>query len=295
MNAHHKICRLTMQIILLGTIFISQNVPQTIAQVKNAANGYAPVNGLKMYYEIHGDGPPIVLLHGAFMTIELNWSELIPELSKTRKVIAVELQGHGRTNDTDRPYDHKSLASDVAGLLKHLKIDSTDVIGYSFGGTVALQFGIQYPELVKSLVIISTAYKYDGWLPQVREMLKPMTPAMFDNTPLKTEYEKVAPNPKNWVPFATKLMKFNSQGFDLGAENMKKIKSPALFIMGDNDGVDMKHKADMYQLVGGNVFGDMAGQPKSQLAIIPGTSHVSVMMQTKQLLIYLKPFLKISG
>lgn len=243
-------------------------------------SGYVPVNGLKIYYEIHGSGKPLVLLHGAYMTISLNFSELIPELSKTRKVIAIELQGHGRTADSDRPFSYDALASDVAGVLKHLKIDRADVLGYSFGGTVALAFGIQHPELVDKMVIVSTVFKYEGWLPEGREVLKTITPEMFEQTPLKTVYDSLAPDPKYWPKFVKKLVQFDTQGFNLGEEKIKAIKSPVLLVMGDNDGVDIAHKAEMYRLLGGNVFGDIAGLPRSQLAIIPGTTHVSLMMQT---------------
>ena len=117
--------------------------------------GYAPVNGLKMYYEIYGSGKPLVLLHGAFNTINMAFGMLIPELSKTRQVIAVELQGHGRTADIDRPFSFESMADDVAALLKYLKKDSADIFGYSMGGGVAWQLAIRHPRLVRKLVIAS--------------------------------------------------------------------------------------------------------------------------------------------
>lgn len=254
-------------------------------------SGYAPVNGLNIYYEIHGTGKPLVLLHGAYMTINLNFGELIPELSKSRKVIAVELQGHGRTADTDRPFSYEALAGDVAEVLKHLKIDRADVLGYSFGGTVALQLSIQNPELVDKMIIVSTTYKHDGWLPEGRAVLRTITPEMFEQTPLKTTYDSLAPDPGHWSQFAKKMVQFDLQEFNLGEEKIKAIKSPVLLVMGDNDGVDIAHKSDMYRLLGGNVFGDMSGIPKSQLAILPGTTHVGVMMQTEWFLKNLPAFL----
>ncbi|HKG07346.1 MAG TPA: alpha/beta hydrolase, partial [Pedobacter sp.] len=141
-------------------------ISQSNGQIKPAETGYAPVNGIKVYYEVYGEGRPIVLLHGAFMTIDLNWGQLIPELSKTRKVIAIELQGHGRTQFSDRKLAHATLASDVEGVMDHLKIDSADVAGYSFGGAVAYQFAIQSPKRLRNLVIISAIYKSAGWLPE---------------------------------------------------------------------------------------------------------------------------------
>ena len=128
-------------------------------QSKPANSGYAPVNGIKVYYEVYGEGKPIVLLHGAFYTIEMNWGQLIPELSKTRKVIAIELQGHGHTPYSDRKLDFATLASDVEGVMNYLKIDSADVAGYSMGGSVAYQLTIQSPKRVRKLVIISSTYK----------------------------------------------------------------------------------------------------------------------------------------
>ncbi len=255
-------------------------------------SGIAAVNGQKIYYEVYGEGTPIVLLHGAYMNIEMNWSQMIPELAKKRKVIALEMQGHGHSSDSERPFDVKSMATDVAEVLKYLKVNEpADVVGYSMGGIIALQFIIDHPAAVRDLVIISSTYKSDGWLPQVRNIFQMMTPEVFDATPLKTAYDKTAPDPKHWRDFVAKMIVFNKKEFDLGEENIKKIKSPVLLIMADNDGVDMLHKASFYKLLGGDVSGDMAGLPKSQLAIVPGTTHVSLMMQTDKLLSMINPFL----
>lgn len=256
------------------------------------SKGYAPVNGLDMYYEVYGEGKPVVLLHGSFMNIDMNWGEIIPRLSKTNKIIAVEMQGHGRTADISRPYSFPALADDVSVLLKHVKIDSADVIGYSLGGTVAFQLAIRHPSLVKKLVIVSSVFKHDGWIQEARDIFPTMTPEMFENTPLKTEYDRLAPDKTHWNSFVKKMVKFDSTPFDLGAEKVRVIRSPVLIISGDNDGVDLDHIAEMYRLCGGAVFGDMAGLPKSQLAIIPGMTHVTLMMQTDKLLSVIDPFLK---
>ncbi|RPE13066.1 alpha/beta hydrolase [Chitinophaga lutea] len=269
---------------------VNAQTQQPLATLKSS--GYAPVNGLKLYYEIHGEGEPIVLLHGSFMTINLNWSQLIPELAKTRKVIALEMQGHGHTGDIDRKPTYPALADDVAGLLKHLKIDSADVLGYSLGGTVAFQLAIAHPKMVKKLVALSTVYKMNGWRPEAVEAFKTFTPDMFDGSPLKAVYESVAPKPGDWKKFVTKYMQLDQVDFNLGENNIKGIKAPVLLIMGDNDGVDMTHKTDMYRLLGGDIFADMAGGvPKSRLAIFPATGHVTLMMETEKIMNVTTPFL----
>lgn len=278
--------------LITTSIMTGMAQPGTASKAKTLkSSGLAPVNGLKLYYEVHGEGKPIVLLHGSYMTIDLNFSELIPELAKTRKVIVLEMQGHGRTADINRPISYKALADDVAALLKYLKVDSADVLGYSLGGTVAFDLAINHPEMVTKLIAVSTVHKYTGWSQAVRDVLKTIKPEFLDSTPLKTEYDRVAPDPKQWHAFLDKYMKFDQQDFDLGADNIKKIKAPVLLIMGDNDGVDMSYKAELYKLCGGDVFADMQGLPQSQLAIIPGSTHVTLMMQTDKLVPVIMPFL----
>ena len=244
-----------------------------------------------MYYEIHGEGMPLVLLHGAFNTINLAFGILIPELSKNREVIAVELQGHGRTADIDRPFSFESMADDVAALLKYLKIDSADIFGYSMGGCVALQLAIRHPELVRKLIIASAVYKYDGWTPETRAILPNITPQVFENTPIKTEYDRLAPDPKHWTEFVNKMKQFISTPYDFGAEKIKAIKSPTLIIAGDGDGVLPEHAVEMFRLRNGKYMVDFGPPPATQLAIFPGTSHISVMMQKDWLLSMIIPFL----
>ena len=169
--------------------------------------GYAPVNGLKLYYEIHGEGKPILLFHGSYMSIE-GWGHFLPQLAKTRKVIAVEMQGHGHTADIDRPFSYTSMADDAAQLLKYLKIEKVDILGYSFGGTIALEFGIKHPELTDKIVVISSVFKHEGWSADVRSALKSITPDFLDNTPMKAEYDRIAPNPKHWKDFVKKTDQF---------------------------------------------------------------------------------------
>ena len=293
MRTGKSMLRISLLILCINMASVFQSTAQPVTATNALkSSGYAPVNGVKIYYEIYGEGRPLILLHGAYMTIDLNWSQLIPELSKTRKVIALEMQGHGRTADTDRPLSFPALASDVAGVLKYLNIDSADILGYSFGGTIAYQFAIQNPQLVRKLIIISSTYKSEGWQPEVRNIFKTMQPAFLDNTPLKTEYVRVAPDTAHWHAFLNKMIEFTNKGYDLGDENIKSIKAPVLLICGDNDGIDKTILMNTYQLLGGCVIADMAGVPKSQLAIIPGKGHVSLMMDTGTILSMVNSFLK---
>jgi pimeloyl-ACP methyl ester carboxylesterase len=257
-----------------------------------AKKGYAPANGIKLYYEVYGEGKPVVLLHGAYMTINLNWSSLIPELAKTRKVIALEMQGHGHTELSGRPFSYSTMANDIAGVLKFLKIESADFIGYSFGGTITYQLLLNHPALVGKAVIISSTYKYTGWQKEVRDVLHSMQPEFLSGTPLKSEYNAVAPDSSQWNSFLSKMIEFDKQDFDLGEDKIKNIKSPVLIISGDNDGIDKEVLFKTYRLLGGCTFADMTGIPKSQLAIIPGQGHVSVMMQTDAILGMVNKFLQ---
>jgi len=289
-NTVKAIVLLLLMQIALAAVCFAQQAANTKTTLKTS--GYAPVNGIKVYYEVHGEGKPLVLLHGAYMTINLNWAQLIPELAKTRKVIALEMQGHGHTAYSDRTMSFPALATDVAGVMKFLKIDSADVVGYSFGGTIAYQLVIQNPELVKKLIIISSTYKTDGWQQEVRSAFDMMRPEFFDASPLQAEYVKVAPDTSNWHKFVGKMIEMTKKSFNLGDENIKKIKSPVLIICGDNDGIDKEVLVNTYKMLGGTVVADMAGVPKSQLAIIAGKGHVSLMMDTDAILSNINSFLK---
>jgi pimeloyl-ACP methyl ester carboxylesterase len=261
-------------------------------QIKPSNSGYAPVNDIKVYYEVYGVGKPLILLHGAFYTIDLNWGQLIPELSKTRKVIAIEMQGHGHTPFSDRKLSISTLASDVERVMDYLKIDSADVAGFSMGGSVAYQFAVQSPKRLRKLVIISSTYKTDGWLPIVNSAFENFKPEFFDNTPLNTAYDAVAPDKTKWRKFLQQMFDFAKVPFNIGDSNIAKISAPVLIISGDNDGLDKIELIKTYQLLGGAVSADMYPMPKSQLAIVPSQGHVSLMMQTTTILTYMNSFLK---
>jgi pimeloyl-ACP methyl ester carboxylesterase len=286
-NGGNALKTIPLMILLVCAVFRSSG-----QQIKPVVSGYAPVNGIKVYYEVYGEGKPLVLLHGAFMTIDGNWGQLIPELSKTRKVIAIEMQGHGHTPFSDRKITFPTLASDVVGVMDYLKVDSADVVGYSMGGSVAYQLIIQSPKRVKKLVIISSTYKSTGWRPEIAIAFKNLKPEMFDNSPMHTAYDAVAPDKSNWTKFITQMIAFAGTPFDMGDSNIAKISSPVLIIAGDNDGLDKTELAKTYQLLGGGVSADISPMPKSHLAIVPSQSHVGLMMQTKTILAYLDDFLK---
>lgn len=288
MNNSFKTGNLLRSVLLMGILFAASS--SNAQQMKPSNSGYVPVNGTKVYYEVYGEGKPIVLLHGAFMTINTNWGQLIPELSKTRKVIAVELQGHGHTPYSDRKLSHATLAADVEKVLDYLKIDSADVAGFSFGGSVAYQVAIQSPKRVRKLVIISATYKSTGWLPVVNEALKQLTPAIFDD--MKADYEAVAPDKTKWTKFLEQMIALAGAPFDFGDANISKITAPVMIIAGDNDGLDKVELAKTYQLLGGNVSVEMGAISKAQLAIVPAQGHVSLMMQTATILTYLNSFLQ---
>jgi len=277
---------------LLIAIIMAAASSSNAQQAKPASSGYAPANGIKVYYEVYGDGKPIVLIHGAYYTIEMNWGQLIPELAKTRKVIAIELQGHGHTPFSDRKLSRETLASDVEKVLDYLKIDSADVVGYSFGGQIAYQFAIQSPRRLKKLVIISAAYKSEGWISKVTDAFKKMKPELFANSPLQAAYDAVAPDKTKWTKFLEQMIALAGEPFNLGDDNIAKITSPVLIISGDNDGMDKIELAKTYQLLGGGISADLQAMPKSHLAIIPNQSHVSLMQQTKTIFDCLDGFLQ---
>lgn len=277
-------------VLLIATVMTTAS-QSTAQSIKPSESGYAPVNGIDVYYEVYGEGSPIILLHGAYFTIDMNWGQIIPELSKTRKVIALELQGHGHTPFSERKLSHAALASDVEGVMDHLKIDSADVVGFSFGGAVAYQFAIQSPKRLRKLVLISCTYKSAGWLPEVNSAFKALKPELFDNSPMKKAYEAVAPDKTKWTKFLEQMFASAAVGFDLGEANVAKITAPVLIISGDNDGLDKIELMKTYQLLGGGIAGDLGPMPKSQLAILPSQGHRSVMMQTPTILAYMDNFL----
>src|ERR671917_2813390 len=238
----------------------------------NSRGNYAEVNGLRMYYEVHGTGEPLVVQHGAYMTID-SMGEVLPGLARGRQVIAVKLQGHGRTADVDRPLTYEQMADDTAALLRHLGIERADIFGYSMGAGAALQLAIRHPEAVRKLVLASVSYTSEGMHPELLEMIPTITPEVFAGTPIEEEYLRTAPNPDDFPTLVAKLKRLDMEPFAWPPEDIRGIAAPTLLIVGDSDVVRLEHAVELFRLLGGGVFGDLAGLPKSQLAVLPSTTH----------------------
>jgi pimeloyl-ACP methyl ester carboxylesterase len=252
-----------------------------------------------MYYEVHGSGDPVVLLHGAFMTITSNWKapwgngamDWIAELSKTRKVIAVEMQGHGRTADIERDISLENLADDVAALLDYLKIPKADVMGYSLGGGAAIQCAIRHPEKVRKIVIISFAFRSDGWVKEKNDAMPKITPEAFKGSPIETEYKNLSPTPDKFADFVNHLKAAATKPYDFGADKFKAAKAPMFFIHGDADGVQIEHIAEMFSLKGGGNSGDLGPRSASRVTILPDTTHVALMSRGQTIIPMINDFL----
>lgn len=231
-------------------------------------SGYASVNGLKVYYEVHGtpeaQNPPLVLVHGGGSTIETSFGEILPALVKTRQVIAFEQQGHGRTADVDRPFSFEESAEDTVGLLRFLKVQKADLFGYSNGGHIALQVAISHPEFVRKLIVESAMFSRDGSDPQFWESFQH---AKLGDMPseLREAYLREAPRPQDLPTFFAKSVQrmLNFKGWT--REEIKSIEAPTLLVIGDRDIVRPEHAVEMFRLL-----------PHAQLAVLPGTDHMTI-------------------
>ena len=239
-------------------------------------SNYVSVNGLEMYYEIHGTGQPLVLLHGAFSAIGTSFGNVLPELAKTRRVIAFEMQTHGRTADIDRPLSMEQMAEDTVAALRQLGIENADFFGFSMGGGVAVRVALGHPEVVRKLVLASVSYKLDGVHPGLMEGLAEMKPKMMHGSPWHEEYMRISPRPEDFPTLFAKKAQMDRQAPDLPAEAIEAIDAPTLLIIGDSDIVRPEHAVEMFRLLGGGVMGDLVGLPKSRLAVLPGTTHATL-------------------
>ena len=246
----------------------------------NSRGNFAEVNGLRMYYEIHGTGQPLILLHGGVGAIEM-FGEVLPLLAEGRQVIAADLQAHGRTADIDRPLSFESMADDVAALIEHLGFERADVMGYSLGGGVALRTSIQHPEVARKLVLVSTPFRRDGWYPEVLAGMGQMGPEAAEpmkQTPMYELYAGVAPNPEDWPVLLTKLGQLLERDYDW-SKDVEEIRAPTMIVVGDADSVRTAHAVRFFELLGGgkaDAGWDGSGMSNARLAILPGTTHYNI-------------------
>lgn len=247
------------------------------------------VNGMQMYYEVSGEGEPLIVLHGAYMNIPA-MGEIIPRLAETHKVYALELQGHGRTNDIDRPITYPNLSSDVAVFMDEVGIEKADVFGYSMGAATGLKLAIDHPDKVDQLVAASVAYDMSGSQPEFLAMIPTMAPEMFIGTPMEDAWKQYSPDPDGFRPFVERMIALEHEPLQW-EDDVRTLKTPMLIIAGDADMVTLEHIISLFRLVGGGAPGDM-GKPlaASRLAIVPATSHTAVIDQVDLLLGFIEPF-----
>lgn len=234
--------------------------------------GYAQIGPLSMYHEIEGEGPPLALLHGAYMNADM-MAGLRAGLTGSWRVITPEMQGHGRTADAGRPLSYEQMADDIAALLRSLDAVPADVVGFSMGGGIALRLAIRHPDLVRRLVVISAGYRRDGTKPEAVALYPTITPEMFAGSPAEQAYLALAPDPGDFPVLVGKIVALLSTPHDVPADAIRAISAPALIVVGDADLIRPEHAAELFGLLGGGAIGDLAELPASRLAVLPGTSH----------------------
>ncbi|WP_326563505.1 alpha/beta hydrolase [Micromonospora peucetia] len=241
---------------------------------------YAEVGGLRLWHEEHGTGRPLLLLHGGFGAVEM-FSAILPALAARRRVIAVDLQGHGRTADVDRPLRYESMADDVAALIDHLGLTEADVLGYSLGGGVALRTAIQHPAVVRRLVVVSAPYRREGWYPGVLAGMPDPDEAAGERmrgTPSHELYSRIAPRPGDWSRLWVKTGELLRRDYDWSAE-VAALTVPTLLVFADADSVSTTHMVEFFGLLGGghrDAGWDGTDRPASRLAVLPGLTHYDI-------------------
>jgi pimeloyl-ACP methyl ester carboxylesterase len=259
---------------------------------RNSSAHYVRVNGVRTYYYVAGGGKPLVLLHGAFSNVETDFGKMISHLARTHRVIGIELQGHGHTEDIDRPLRYDQLADDVAELLKQVGIGNADFFGYSLGGAVAMHVALRHPALVHKFVFAgATSFSPDGLYPGLLEGERNLKPEQLAGTPWQQAYAKIAPHPERWDALIEKVKDLDLTDKGLDSAQVRAIRSPALLIIGDGDIVRPEHTVQMFRLLGGGVPADIQGLPNSQLAVLPGTTHVTLMARDQWLVSMVSEFL----
>jgi pimeloyl-ACP methyl ester carboxylesterase len=239
-----------------------------------ATSGYIDAGELELYYERRGRGAPLVLLHGAFGTIESCFASLLPEFARHFEVIAVELQGHGHTRDIDRPLSYEGMAADTGALLAALEIERAHVVGYSMGGAVALQLALDRPELVDRVVFAGGAsFDPSGVDPGLATLVETFDPHTLDGTRWHEAYRRVAPDPEAWISTVLKVNQLDRDYAGWPPERLAMIHARTLLIIGDSDVVRPEHTVEMFRLLGGGGAGEFGEPARAQLAVLPGTTH----------------------
>lgn len=259
--------------------------PPADAAAPAARSGYADVNGLHMYYEVRGEGRPTLVLHGAYMSADSMAPASLP-LAGSRQVIAMDLQGHGRTADIDRPITYENMADDVASLMDSLGVTQADVFGYSMGAGVAYQLAIRHPGKVRRLAAASGSYRTEGMYPELVQMIGTLTAASFAGSPFEAEYKRLAPKPENFPLLVEKLKTLDVTPQDWPTDAVRGIKAPTLVISGDADVIRPEHSLEIFRLRGGGPSPDFMSAPAdAELAVLPGTSHLGVLADRAGLLV----------
>lgn len=243
-------------------------------------SGYAPVNGVEIYYAVHGEGDPLVLLHGGLTTMEI-FNPILAELAEHRTVIGVDLQAHGRTLPLDRPMAFETLATDIAELIGYLGYGKADILGYSFGGSVGLRTAIDHPEVVDRLVLVSTPYAFSGWHDYNAQGMRSIGAHLAEGmkgTPLYEAYEAVAPDVENWPRLLEQMGTMIGKDYDWSSE-ISGIQSPTMIVVGDHDSVRISHATQFFELLGGGkVDGgwDRSGVTSHRFAVLPNQTHYEI-------------------
>lgn len=243
-----------------------------------AKGQYASVNGLDLYYERHGSGKPLILLHGGLGTVEEIFGRLLPALAARREVIAVELQGHGHTADNGRSMTYEAMADDIAALIEALDLGRVDVAGYSVGGGVTLQLGLRHPARVGKLVVISAPHSTDGWFPEVLAGTSAMNPEAMKQSRWYQAYLKAAPKPQDWPQLVRNVSELMGTKYDWSDAIANGLKTPVLHIVGDADSVRPGHALALFELLGGGKSDGFAmGRGASQLMVVPHANHLEIL------------------
>jgi pimeloyl-ACP methyl ester carboxylesterase len=279
---------------LLVALAVTLYAATAWAQAKPTKSGRVAVNGVNYYYEIHGQGEPLLLLHGGLGSIDM-FRPVLPALAKGRRLIAVDLHGHGRTTLGERPISLVDMGDDIAAILKKLGIAQLDAFGYSLGGGVAFRLAVQHPQMVRRLALVSAGYAQDGFYPEMLPMQAQVGAAMAEHmkdTPMYKSYRAVAPKPEDFPRLLDRMGEYMRKPYDW-SEDVKKLSMPVMIVFADSDMYRPEHIVSFYKLLGGGLkdAGWMReNMPRNRLAILPGLTHYDIFL-APELTRTVRPFL----